>query len=322
MKTQKIRTLADYNMVAKSQAVQPVESVVPSSDAPVQQITKQFTYQSYFDYTLLERAILSQPTNSQIIQSTMEESQIPGYAIGLHPSSETPVAIEFRVGGQSSSSQAIILKPGQVVRPHGLPRGTESRQFSGFRWGLPFGWLGGGVATLLVFPSPDADVSWNGNKEVIFHRQRMVIYNSGALPTNAPHNWPLNFPWTQALQGSVPVSMQGQPLITVEPTKTIMRLVSPGIATPETMRIIFQGTNDFDTDSAGNVVLSPVGFVDQVWGTFTPVGTGNLAAQFPYIVLGDTLAALGADDGGVALVDVGTGNIAGLYVDVVRYGRL
>jgi hypothetical protein len=41
----------------------------------------------------------------------------PGYVIGLHPSSQTPIAIEFRMGeGQKSSDAPLILKPGQIGR--------------------------------------------------------------------------------------------------------------------------------------------------------------------------------------------------------------
>src|SRR5260221_7507391 len=164
-----MRSLREYNAVARSEASPQTRSILPETSAPVQQISRLFLYQSYFDSTLLQNAILEQTRNSPIVESTVQENQIPGYAIGLHPSSQTPVAIQFKLGAQPSSSQAIVLKPGQVVRPHGLPRGMNSGAFSGFRWGLPFGWLGGGVATLLVFSTPDADVSWPGTPEVIFH---------------------------------------------------------------------------------------------------------------------------------------------------------
>lgn len=298
-----------------------VKSINPETAGPVQQISKLFKFQSYFDSTLLQTAILEQSRNEPIVASTAVESQIPGYAIGLHPSSETPVAVQFKVGAQSASSQAIVLTPGQVVRPHGLPRDMKSGVFSGFRWGLPFGWLGGGVATLVVFQTPDSDVSWAGDPEVIYHRQRMQIVNAAGFPTNAPKNWPNRFPWTQARFGASSISQQGQAQIAVTPTRVMMRLRSASLAAPAVMRIVLHETTAFDLDSAGAVVAGVAGFLEQTWGSYAVAGgAGNLSTQYPYINIADA-ALLGADDGGVTLQDM-TGTLVNLYVDVVRYGRL
>ena len=268
-----------FEQVARGERSPEVRPLMPDSASPAQQISRVFTQQSYFDDALLEKAILAQKRNEPIVQSTFKEEQIPGYAIGLAPWSQTVVAIQFKIGGQPTSSQALVLKPGQIVRPHGLPRGMASGSFSGFAWGLPFGWLGGGLATIIVFQTPDADASWPGDSEVVFHRTRMRIKAPAAAPTNALKNWPLRFPWTQALQGANSVPQQGQPAVAItQPTQVLMRLRLTTLAAPATMRIIAHESNDFDLDSAGAVITSPSGFIDFTWPSFAAagIGAGNL----------------------------------------------
>lgn len=314
-------SMADFHAVARSERSPNVRSISPETSSPVQQLTRQFKFQSYLHDTFLQQAILNQPRNEPIVPSTLKDEQISGYAIGLHPSSQTPVAIQFDVGAQPSSSAAIILKPGQLVRPHGLPAGMDSGAFSGFRWGLPFGWLGGGVATLLVFSTPDADVAWPGDPELIFHRQRMQILAAGDIGTDAPYNWPLRFPWPRAVNGEENIPQQGQAQISVQPTRVILRLRLDELLAPATMRIVFQSTNDFDLNSAGDVVDSPVGFIDHTWDTFASVGAGKLGTQYPYVELGQVISRLAADNGGVQLIALDS-EIEDAFVDVVRYGTL
>src|SRR3990167_11485403 len=69
-------------------------------EAPAFEISDTFIYQSYFDDTLLENAILAAPSNSPIIPSTMppKSIEVSGYAIGLHPSSECPVSVIMQTG--------------------------------------------------------------------------------------------------------------------------------------------------------------------------------------------------------------------------------
>ena len=329
----RLRPLSAYDVYAASAAANGgigassgVVSSMPEISAPAGQISRQFAYQSYFDDTLLEAALLEQSANEPIVASTSKEEQIPGYAIGLHPSSQTPVAIEFRLGGQPSSSHAITLKPGQILRPHGHPRGGGPGQFSGFRWGLPFGWLGGGMAHLLVFQTSDSDVLWAGNPEVIFHRTRMVIEDPAALPaTRAPMNWPLRFPWINAVRGASGINQRGQPNIGIVPTKVLMSLRLDTLSAPATMRLAFQGSNDFGVDSAGAIIPAETVGVEHTWGTWAPPagGAGNLATSFQIDYLSDRGVRLAADDGGVCLIDVSVGgDLIGEYVDVVRYGTL
>lgn len=318
----KLHNLGDYAAIARSDTTQNNRSILPDVYGPVQQISRFLPYQSYFDDTLLEKAILVQSPNEPIVRSTLQSQQTPGYAVGLHPSSQTPVAVLFNTGAQPSASQAIILKPGQIVRPHGLPPGARSGSFAGFQWGLPFGWLGGGVATILVFPTPDVDVAWPGMPEIIFHRQRMQILDQGSLLQSlAPKNWPLTFPWDSAV-GNTSLAQGGAAAVAIEPTKVLFRLRLTSLANPATMRVVFQATEDFDIDSSGNPVLTPCGFIDHTWGSFTQTtGTGFLNTAYEIQSAAPEIVALGATDGGVRLFGLDA-SLANQYVDVVRYGRL
>ena len=316
-----LRGLAQFKAVATTHAPSDSEPLIRQTGAPAQPLSRVFAYQSYFDNTLLSRAILPQNTNDPIVASTMKREQIPGYSLGLHPSSQTPVAVQFTLGGQTTSSQAIVLSPGQIVRPHGLPRNVQDGSFSGFTWGLPFGWLGGGLATLIVFPSADADASWQGRPEILFHRQRIQIEDLAALPANADKNWPLRFPWEEAVSGSASSLQQGSPVIAVEPTRTILRLRLGTLAAAADMRIIYQETQDFDLDSAGAVIATPVTAYDVTWGTWASVGAGNLGTQYQMLSLQDQGWRLGADLGGVTFAS-SAASLIDQYVDVCRYGKL
>lgn len=311
------------NMALGQLGVPQVHDILPDTNTPGVAITQLFKYQSYFDSTLLQNAILTQALNEPIVNSTLQKANVGGYSFGLHPSSQCPVAILPTVGGQSASPQAVILRPGQIYRPYGRP-GVAAGNFSGFSWGLPFGWLGGGVATLYVFPSSDADVAWPGDAEVIYQRQRMQIVAPASLPANAPKNWPLRFPWTQAARGAVPISQSGAAIISISnPTRVLMSLRLATLASAATMRAVFQETNDFDLDSLGAVITNPCRFLEYTWGTYAANGgAGNLAVNYPVVELSGEWARLAADDGGVQLVDVSASTLTSAYVDVVRYGRI
>lgn len=316
----------EFSQIARAEKspVASMGAVLPETSSPVQQVSRIFDIQSYFDNVLLERALSSQNRNSPIVEGTVREEQIPGYAIGLHPSSQTPVAVQFKIGGQPTSSQAITLVPGQIVRPHGLPRGMDHAHFSGFYWGLPFGWLGGGLATLLVFQTSDADAAWNGRSEVLFHRQRMQIVDAAAATdVAARYNWPLRFPWTQAIRGTDNIGQQGMAAISIgEPTRVVMSLQLGTLAAPATMRMVYWGTNDFHTDANGDVVITSSIFDEVVWPSYSAAtGTGRFAAQFPFIQPDDKFVRMAADDGGVLLTSTDAALI-GQYVDVDRYGKI
>ena len=131
---------------------------------------------------------------------------------------------------------------------------------------------------------------------------------------------PSRFPWTQA-----PFGQAGAGVIGVEPTRTLVTLRGfSSLASPADMRLIFQGTNEFARSSTDAVVLTNPVYEDITWPEFSSFGTsGNLATQNPTLVLNGAIARLGADDGGLAAVEIsGSALISGGYIDVVRYGRL
>lgn len=283
---------------------------------PVMSRVRVFPFQSYFDTALLSTALLPQPTNSEgFVQSTIAEEQVPGYGIALHPDSECPVAVQVR-GGAGGDSGTFILRPGQVLRPTGLDGGA----FDGFRWGLPFGWLGGGVAHLLVLLTPDSRVDFSGAAEVIFHRVRVPVLDAGvALLTDA--NWPRRFPWPDAVAtlGGVLVDQRGDPLIAPVPTRVALRLRKDNLAAPAAMRIIWTGTDDFDLGTITGAVLgADLTYVDVNWPAITP----SPPAAFPLLTLQSPEVRLGGDLCTVNFVDLTGGDLTGTYVDVVRYGRI
>lgn len=324
-------TLANFRDAARGKLNVPQQhSILPDTSSPGVSISALFDIQSYFNPTtapnLAQAAagILTQSRNEPIVNSTLLKTNIGGYSFGLHPSSQTPVAIQPTVGGQNTSPQAIILRPGQIYRPHGKP-GVGAGNFSGFNWGLPFGWLGGGLATLYVFPSADADVAWPGNAEVLFHRQTIRVISIAEAETllEVPFNWPLRFPWPHAASvfiSSTPISQAGSPIISIsKPTRIEMSLRSNGLAAPFPMRMLFRNTTDFGTSAANSCR-----FVDYTWGTFTsPIGGIFGNNNWPIVELTGEMCRVAADDGGVVFVNIsGDPTLDNSQVDVIRYGEI
>lgn len=306
--------------------------VIADTDSPVVTFTRLYNYQSYFDSALLEKAIQQQNPQDPIATNTREEVQLSGYGIGLHPSSETPVAVVLKTGGRSGTSSPLVLKPGQVYFPSGTERGLG---FSGLSFGLPFGWLGGGMATLVIYQVPSAKSAWDTGAEVLFHRQRMKVYaptDLAAAPapgkiSQAPYNWPMRFPWPHALRGVNSVAQRGSATFAItRPTKVILALRGVNtLAAAAAMRLVFQATDDLSRDVNGNVVFTDPVFEDVTWPAFASLGgAGDLANADPVIQLNFLTPAtrLAANDGGVICVDASGGALAGCYVDVVRYGHL
>ena len=304
------------------------------ADSPFQ-ISKLFPYQSFFSTTALETAIQPQGAGQAIVSNAAapaEDVNIPGYGVALSPDSETPVAIEFRRSmGQSSS--AMILRPGQVMFPFGRQEGDDA--FSGFKWGLPAGWLGGGQAGLMVLRSPRAELHWLGRPEVVFHRQTLDVLAVGAVvvPANVFPNWPCRFPsyGTRITAPSGILGQGGAPIVAVEPSKTLLRLVTTTQLTkPSTVRFFFLETKEFDLSSAGVLGITAVAYEDVTFPVYLPGGLFGLNPM-PVEVRNDgPLARLGIDPTsagqtslGVVAADVGDGDdLSTAFVQVVRYGRL
>lgn len=305
----------------------------------VSQLSKVFAMQSYHSTTLLEKAILVQNSNYGIVNTpntsavnvSIEDSpQVRGKGVGLHPDCQCPVAIRF-ASKDSRDSKAIILAPGQVVFPFG-----GEYAFDGFSWGLPFGWLGGGLATLLVVPDVNY-LLWGAaaSTEIVFHRVTIPI-NTAAAGGDARVNWPTRFPWPGATSGSVPTPQPGRPSLQVTATRVQMILngATLPLAAQVSMRALMQGMDQW-TDANDLPVVTKVAAEGYVWPQFAkPGGAGNLTNAMPSITAiapDNLLAGVGANgttqtgtaQGGVAFLDdSGAAVLANAFVDCVRYGRL
>jgi hypothetical protein len=260
--------------------------------------------------------------------------------VGLLPSSETPIAIQFSTGGQQGRSAVFRLKPGEVLWPFGRPNGIgHNGQFSGFQWGLPFGWLGGGSATLIVLRTADAKVTWaSDHAEVIYHRIRLKILTAAEInaltdPLSSsyigPLNWPQRFPWPAAISGVTgqQLNQGGQPALAVQPTRTAMKLNLTALANPSNMRMYFVGADNWAQDQTGATDLTVAVFTDIIWGSWTP----NAAVQVPFSVAAETQVLTGeaalypANAGAVVLgmvSDVADAGLTDATVDFTRYGKL
>lgn len=288
---------------------------------------KLFPFQSFFSDALRERAIKAQPPASPIIPTTLVVDGAPaveqtaGYAIAALPTNETPIAVQF-VGAGGGASATYVLAPGQLVRP-------ASRAFTGFRWGLPFGWLGGGVGALVVLKDPQAIVDWCRERpEILFHRFRLPISPGGTSVVGTQQfNLPLRFPWTHARSSVASADyatfnpQQGTPLLAVEPTRTLLR-VRVYAPDPMAVRLFFKGTQ-FEAEKDGGVLPDTSDtFVDI---NFAGIGTetfGN-TSQFPLANLPDAFVRLGGDDASLfAFSATGDSTLDGVFIDVLRFGKL
>lgn len=296
----------------------------------VVQISELFPLQSYFDAaaeltTPASMAILAQPQNNPIVPSTFKrKTGQSGYALGLAPWSQSPIAVQFDFGDEGQSAP-VILKPGEVKIPNG------KKPFKGFDFGLPFGWLGGGLVSLFLFKTPDARAEWGvgPSSEVLFHRFRTTILTAPAAsaPTSAA-NWPDRFPWPSCYRyvaGANPVVQSGQPSLKItEQTRTMMQLNqgATSITGDNIARIVFWGSDPFAIGSDG---LTPVNtsqfFYDLNWpDRDSAVTIGNNLS--PIIELPSSIATIPANVFGIAIYAPIGSVLIGMTVDIVRYGRL
>jgi hypothetical protein len=288
----------------------------------ISQIPVNFLYQSYLDTTLQETAILVQNTNQPIIPTPdvipvvastkyrVLKYEGAGRAVGLHSSSDTPLAVKFY--GSDNDSGVLLLKPGQVIQPG---------PFTSMEYGLPFGWLGGGRGLLLIAHTPEAKLDvGSALPEFIFHRTRLLIQASASPLPALKRNWPLQFPWSQAVRGTNSADQKGNPLIRVVPTRTLLRLRLQ-IAAPVAVGLVFRGSREFDESDLGVVAVADLNstFCEVTF----PASTDPLFAPFPTISIPEDFLRLCLDEGGLSAFDLGNAAVlAEAEIDVVRFGRI
>lgn len=282
-----------------------------NSTRAITQLLANFNFQSYFDNTLLEKALLTQAVGTPIVDSTKRTAQIGGVGVALHPLSQSPVAVRFH--GGKADSMVVTLTPGQKVM---------TGEFKQFDWGLPFGWLGGGNVNLYVIHDKnDGDVHFpNVTSPVVFHRMRLAI----SAPSGAyVKNWPTGFPWPNAVAGTGSMPQQAATAFNVVPDIVMLRLrvdlsaAAPPV--PATFSMVFRGVDAFDLSSASPPVLTTTDLTvhDMTFNPQSDVAGG----EFPIAWIPPEVARLVGDAASISAVD-----FANLYranfIDVVRYGRL
>jgi len=294
--------------------------LIPEQPNSAQTIPYVFDFQSYFDTSLQETAIEDQPLNQLIVPSTERKIQTSGYGLALAPWSEAPVAVQFLIGAQPSSSTVFILKPGEVLRPFGKPNNNAS-SFSGFRYGLPFGWLGGGLTHLFVLATADSKVEWPENrKELLFHRQRLVIRATDSSTVTYRNNWPLAFPWINAQRGVTggTVPQGSQPSFQMLPTRVVGRLNVTSLAGPATVYAIFASNEAFDASPvAVNLTFQPFTAI-----TITDLDGAAYTTPRPVFEFPVSALKLGGPNASLALFADPDSDLVGQSIDVVRYGCL
>ena len=306
----------------------------PTNLNGLMQISADFAYQSYLSSIDLEKGVLDPGIASLITSSTRQvDVQATAFGLALRPESETPVAVEFR--GRGSQKSSALLKPGQVIYPNGKDPGDE---FSGFSWGLPYGWLGGGLATLVVLTSPRAKIDWpTPNRDLVIQRQRMRIWakTQAISALTIPSNWPTRFPSLGVQRpgvAGVNLAAGGRPSLKVHPTKVLVRLRSAAALTQlSTVRLAMFNTHllDLQSNGAASPVAQGVTFRDLDFGAYAMAGADAFAVcpQFQTVSFSDgPLVELGCELGslaGVVAVDTGNGDdLSGAYLDILRLGRL
>jgi hypothetical protein len=291
-----------------------------------------FDYQSFHDTTQLSAALQAQavsqsrilPVQQNGISKPLNE-QVTGVGFALHPSSQTPVAVAPNRDGGGSGGSAVILKPGQVYYPGG--------EFRSFDWGLPYGWLGGGLAQLLVICEKDADLFWTTEPEVIFHRVTLPIYETAANPANISPNWPMRFPWPNAISNSTgaAVAQGDQPALVVVPTRTVLRPRLTSLAGALNLRLSMWQTEDLDYEFGGllNGPAVTGSYIDTSWAAFVNSGftiNGAAVVEWPEKSLPiDVMPRIAGDNAIVAVIDTANALAAvplQRFIDVVRYGRI
>lgn len=266
-------------------------------------LNKVFAIQSYFA-AAGETAVLQQGMNDPIAQK-ITEPRVAGRFFGLHPMSQTPIALRTLAVAGRQGTPPVILTPGQFI---------EASEMQGFEWGLPFGWMGGGFASLIAAEGAEAFAGWPLIKsEVLIHRVRLPVVADGAPAGLTYHAaWPTQFPFPSS----------NKPTIAVEPTKISMRLRVNNLAAQADMRIVTKLNDVFDigadgvTPAAGDYTYQDV--------TFPPAVAGIAAVAYPVVELAAPM--IGGSAAEVALVDIsgqgGAGPLVGAYVDIARFGRI
>jgi hypothetical protein len=326
----KMLDLPPNPMTVKEQLRGMSEAGAAAESAGIVILRANYAFQSFYSSTLIEQALLTQAVAEPIVRSTLKLEETAGYGVALYPASESPVAVQLLLGGGKSGSAAIVLKPGDAY--------VSQQRFDGIRWGLPFGWLGGGAVQLRILQERDDVLFLPSVPEIVFQRIRLPVWSVTANPAAAGRgvspNWPRRFPWPNSidLNGN---PQKGQPSVAVTPTKTIFRLrrTAPLLQTAR-MRLLIVQSDDLDLGSDGatlDAINASGTWIDVQWPAIGATGFqigGVATAEFPSLTLdagtsrtgGDNAIALLIDADGTLGATVALGTT--LMCDVERFGTL
>jgi hypothetical protein len=326
-----------------------------TQDAPIV-VSRVFPYQSFWGLDggpvvpYDNETNVPQPAGKLIVSPEVRE--VAGYAVGLHPTAEAPIAIRFLAGQKSTPTPLYTLLPGQIVRPLGMVAGVP-QPFAAFEWGLPWGWLGGGATPLWIFKSPDAKVDWGtARPEVCFHKTRTPVRalpdgTLGSLGSNFPYatskpNWPTRFPWKNA-KSYLGTAQGGIGNLSVQPTRTFIRLRNVGgsLAAPVDVLAVCRFGGPLrsmtkypeHTDVRDN--SDETAFYQMLTFPADPPVPAYAAALVPPFagftkdgswveVTDGPLARFGGDDANVLFFDMSDAlNVGGTAdLEIIRYGRI
>lgn len=329
------RTLSDSGMAPRDGSVAgAVDSMrtagTAAESAGVVSLRNNFNPQSFYSSTLIEQALLTQNIAEPIVPSTIKLEDTAGYGVALYPSSETPIAVQLLLGGGKSGSSTIILKPGDAY--------VSQQKFDGLRWGLPFGWLGGGAVQLRIMQERDDVLFLPAAPEIVFHRIRLPIWgvtgNPAASGRGTSANWPRRFPWPNAIdQNGNP--QKGQPSIGVTPTRTIFRLRLAALASTARVRFLLLKTDDLDLGSDGatlDAINTSGSWIDltfpQTAASGFQIGGVATAEDATLVQTSDITCRPGGDSAIAIMLDMdgtlGAGTTLGTTIkcDVERFGTL
>jgi len=231
--------------------------------------------------------------------------------------------VKFNFGGEGSSA-VVVVRPGETYVPAG------DRPFKGFNYGLPFGWLGGGVVTFNIYKTPNARVDFAAKPDkVLFHRFRTTILAAPVGPFVSPAyvNWPSKFPWAKVQRyegvGNNPAFQGTKPTMVIKEPEAVLRLNcgTTDIALGNVCRMVFFGTDAFGIGADGETANNADNlFYDLNWPIPSLAGIGTDAN--PVIDLPMPIARLASNQWGVAIYAPTGSPLIGMTVDIARYGRL
>lgn len=306
------------------------ESGTAAESAGVVAVPNKFAFQSFYSSTLIERAILAQNIAEPIVPSTINVENTAGYGVALYPSSESPIAVQLLLGGGKSGSSTIILKPGDAY--------VSQQKFDAIRWGMPFGWLGGGAVQLRILQERDDVLFLPASPELVFHRIRLPIWAVTGNPASGGRgvsaNWPRRFPWPNSFdQNNNP--QKGQPVIGVTPTKTVFRLRLATMASTGRVRFLLLQTDDLDLQSDGatlDAINTSGSWIDlsfpQIAASGFQIGGTATAEDATLTQINDITCRTGGDSAIAILLDMdgtlgSTGTLStAVKCDITRYGTL